>query len=125
MKKLAVTLITIALAGCGAVPREIVEKSPDTEICEAIGIFNRPMYATQLQPYWEEALKRKLFNEQEINTIPTRRIFIGMRQCALYATWGKPPRENRSVGSWGVNIQHVYGSSYVYTRNGVVTSYQN
>lgn len=61
------------------------------------------------------------------NLVKSRLIRIGINQCALYASWGYPKSQNRTVGSWGVHIQHVYGDfgPYVYTENGRVTSWQN
>lgn len=52
-------------------------------------------------------------------------IRLGMSQCELYASWGEPTEENRSVGRWGVHVQHVYDDSYVYTENGRVTAWQD
>jgi hypothetical protein len=71
----------------------------------------------------KEAARRKLqFNEK---LVLDEKIKIGMSQCQMYASWGEPNDENRSVGPWGVHIQHVYGNSYVYTENGKIKSYQN
>lgn len=70
-----------------------------------------------------EARRRKLaFND---SIIQKEKIKIGMTECQLYAAWGSPSERNRSVGTWGVHIQHVYSGSYVYTENGSVTSWQN
>lgn len=69
-----------------------------------------------------EARRRKLvFNDAKIKS---ERIGIGISECQLYASWGVG-QQNRTVGSWGVHIQHVYGNSYVYTENGRVTSWQD
>lgn len=70
-----------------------------------------------------EALRRKLvFND---SLIRKEKVRIGMSECELYAAWGLPGEQNRTVGSWGVHIQHIYGNSYVYTENGRVTSWQD
>lgn len=70
-----------------------------------------------------ESLRRKLiFNDSLIRKAQVR---IGMSECQLYAAWGLPSDQNRTVGSWGVHIQHIYGSTYVYTENGRVTSWQD
>lgn len=70
-----------------------------------------------------EALRRKLiFND---SLIRKKQVRIGMSECELYAAWGLPSDQNRSVGSWGVHIQHIYSYAYVYTENGRVTSWQN
>lgn len=70
-----------------------------------------------------EARRRKLrFNDKQIQS---EEVKIGMTECQLYATWGLPDDQNRTVGSWGVHIQHIYGSKYIYTQNGRVTSWQD
>lgn len=52
---------------------------------------------------------------------------LGMTECSMAASLGSPEESNRSVGGWGVHVQHVYRSSgrYVYTQNGRVTSWQD
>lgn len=53
-------------------------------------------------------------------------IRIGMTTCMLYAAMGNPRTENRTTGSWGQHIQHVYGDSdFVYSENGRVTAWQD
>lgn len=56
-------------------------------------------------------------------------IRIGSSECTVYASWGSPNDVNRTVGSWGVNKQLVYGSSsrrnYIYISNGRVNSFQD
>jgi len=52
---------------------------------------------------------------------------IGMTQCAMYLVLGVPQTENKSVYSSGTHIQHIYvgyNDMYIYTDNGIVTSYQ-
>ena len=40
-------------------------------------------------------------------------------------SWGEPKDRNRSVGSWGVHAQWIYGDTYVYFENGILTSWQD
>lgn len=71
-----------------------------------------------------ELNRRKIKLNKEM--IKKESIRIGISTCQLYASWGIPTQENRSVGVWGVHIQHIYGSNYyVYTENNVVTSWQD
>jgi hypothetical protein len=39
-------------------------------------------------------------------------------------SWGIPVDISKSVGSWGVNEQWVYGDKYLYFAKGVLTSWQ-
>ncbi len=72
-----------------------------------------------------EANRREL--SLDSNLIRSKTLRMGISECELYASWGHPSSRNRTVGSWGVHIQHVYGDfgNYVYTENGRVTSWQN
>lgn len=38
---------------------------------------------------------------------------------------GKPETINKTVGSWGVHEQWVYGDTYLYFENNVLKSYSN
>lgn len=65
-------------------------------------------------------------NKRLLKAIKDQKIYIGMPEEAMLLSWGRPSSTNSSVGSWGSRNQHVYGSrSYVYTRNGKVSSWQN
>lgn len=81
--------------------------------------------AKVVSAYNKELKRRKLtLNNTLINK---QSIKLGVSECQLYASWGFPNDQNKSVGSWGVHIQHVYKRSetYVYTENGKVTSWQD
>ena len=57
-------------------------------------------------------------------------VVIGMTECELLAARGAPSTVNRSVSSYGERKQYVYRSYagqtvYVYTRDGLVTSWQD
>jgi len=44
------------------------------------------------------------------------------KQASL--SWGEPDKINKSVGSWGVKEQWVYGNQYLYFTNGKLDSFQ-
>lgn len=100
------------------------------EFCEAFGEISRGTWIDDHEISKEaikfaktESSRRKLkLNSILINE---KSIQIGISECELYAAWGMPERQNRTVGSWGVNIQHIYSRVYVYTQNGVVRSWQD
>jgi len=58
-------------------------------------------------------------------TIRKEKIVIGMPDWALTLSWGNPDRIHRTVTSSSINEQWVYGNSYVYVENGVVTGWQD
>lgn len=60
------------------------------------------------------------------------KVMRDMTSEEVIASWGYPNRVNRSVGSWGVHEQWVYGFYDIYTRpiyiyfeRGRVTSWQD
>jgi len=59
------------------------------------------------------------------NLIIEKRIRIGMTKQQVILSWGKPERINRSVGSWGIHEQWIYGRTYVYFENGILTAWQD
>ena len=117
--------VVLVLAGCAVATKEDVEKASDTRVCRKIGFFNKLLLPEQKLPWVDEATRRNLLSKKEIDSVNLKEIYVGMRLCALYASWGDPDRENKSVGSWGVRVQHVYGRNYVYTRNDIIVSYSN
>lgn len=129
---LPATLIAATLSGCALSPAYMAASS-DSQICERYGVFSRNgMFGEYTTQYRAEMERRNLLSPHEKELVAKKQIQIGMSLCALYASWGTPDRQNRSVGSWGVRIQHVYNAglryirpTYVYTENGYVTSWQD
>ena len=57
--------------------------------------------------------------------IVNKSIALGLDGCAVSAARGYPERVNRSVYSFGEHEQWVYGDSYLYFENGILTSWQD
>lgn len=57
--------------------------------------------------------------------IGNKEIMLGMTKAMVIESWGQPDSINKTVGSWGVHEQLVYGSNYVYIENNLVTSWQS
>lgn len=70
-----------------------------------------------------EAKRRKIKLNNAL--VKQESIKLGNSLCQMYAAWGLPSDRNRSVGRYGEHIQHIYGETYVYTENGIVTSWQD
>lgn len=72
-----------------------------------------------------EARRRKMTFDNKV--VRNEQVRIGMSVCQMLASWGWPQDQNRSVGSWGTHVQHVYGQGgpYIYTENGRITSWQD
>lgn len=108
----------------------MLKKMDKNDICVAYGKSLRDEKLNEFLSFKEaykyvnaEAKRRNIKVNQKL--VKEANIQIGMSICSMYAAWGIPQDENRSVGSWGSHIQHIYGSTYVYTKNGVVTSWQD
>jgi hypothetical protein len=56
--------------------------------------------------------------------IANKEIRIGMPADQVRAAWGKPEKINSTVFPHSVHEQWVYGSSYVYFEDGVMTALQ-
>jgi hypothetical protein len=54
-----------------------------------------------------------------------KKISIGMTAAQVRLAWGAPEEINRTTTAYGVHEQWVYGDSYVYLDNGIVTAFQN
>lgn len=84
---------------------------------------------------WNEFLtKQKIDRQNRIikkygkvngNKILNHYFWIGMTKDMAIESLGQPSDINKSVGSWGVHEQWVYGEEYLYFENGILTSYQN
>lgn len=59
-----------------------------------------------------------------IQAVKQQEIILGMTSEQAKLSWGEPDQVNKSVGSWGVNEQWVYGNQYLYFSNGKLTSFQ-
>lgn len=74
-------------------------------------------YDDPIDPKWDKAV---------IELIKQRKIRIGLSEKQALLSWGKSERVNKTVGSYGVREQWVYGpGQYVYMENGKLTSFQS
>lgn len=68
----------------------------------------------------------KSFSKKALKAIKEGRIYLGMVEREVLASWGPPQNVNRTVGKWGIHEQWVYpASTYVYIENGKVASWQD
>lgn len=73
-------------------------------------------------------LEKKLtvkFGSKVAKDLVVGRVWMGMTEEMAEYSWGRPQTINRSVGSWGVSEQWVYGvGNYLYFGNGKLTNWQ-
>jgi len=76
---------------------------------------------------WAELEKKyiKKYGEEVYKKLQKRKYWVGMNMEMATISLGSPDDTNRTVGSWGVHEQWVYGNLYLYFENGKLASYQN
>jgi hypothetical protein len=52
-------------------------------------------------------------------------LVLGMSAIEARASWGAPEKVNRTVSMHGVHEQWIYGNTYVYFEDGILTSWQD
>ena len=133
--RLTIFIVLLALSGC--VSRPAIDELPISEVCEryqsnqelknshaVIKLLSSRSY----DPRWAEELeRRKFFTDEEMTLIQEQKIKIGIRSELLRCIFGYPNAINRTVSQSGTSEQWVFRSAgwYVYTENGLVTSWQN
>jgi hypothetical protein len=77
------------------------------------------------QGEYEIEIKLSKYEPRVRELIRQRRINLGFTKEQVELSWGEPERINRTVGRWGVHEQWVYGHTYVYFEDGILTSWQD
>ena len=68
--------------------------------------------------------KHQFIDDEIKKAVLSGRITLRMTVADLRASVGEPDKVNRSVGAWGVHEQWVYGQSYLYIENGILSDWQ-
>ena len=101
-----------------AVDRERRKQEQSASVAEA-------KRAQEREAQRQAAIRAHAWPEHIKTAAIERRVLIGMTAEQATLAWGKPNRVNRTVGSWGVHEQWIYGSTYLYFDNDKLTSYQD
>jgi hypothetical protein len=67
----------------------------------------------------------KKYGERMGTLVSNRKILIGMTKEMVSESWGKPSSVNRTVTGSFVHEQWIYGETYLYFENGILTSFQD
>jgi len=65
------------------------------------------------------------FGQTAAKKILEKKIWIGMTKEMAVESWGMPQDINRTVGSFGIHEQWIYGNTYLYFEDGKLTSWQD
>ena len=102
-----------------------------------IGFFAISSYSQERDYYkekfeFEERLQKEQFlqwykerQEQERIQQNWKKILLGITKERVISLVGKPDQINRTIGEWGVHEQWVYGRTYLYFENGILTAWQD
>lgn len=105
--------------------REMKEKKPSAKAIEK-WLYEQAAEEARAELLW----KRKMLAKAAAPQVGTRdELYInprlGMTKDQAISQFGYPNDINRSVGSWGIHEQWVYGINfYLYFENGILTSWQ-
>ena len=119
---------------------EYLSKLDDRTLCLNfyMGVLNEDLTGTR--PYGsytagntsfdlniEGEFKSRGLTTEQINNVRKRIINIGSPVCVMYAVYGYPDDENRTVTNHSVHIQHVYRIKglYIYSVDGIIASWQD
>jgi len=72
-----------------------------------------------------KAFLTKKYGKKNAQGILNKEVWLGMSKEMALESWGKPDDINRTVGSWGVHEQWIYGNQYLYFENGKLTAWQD
>lgn len=72
-----------------------------------------------------DPVKHFRLSAKDIKSIKDGSYYLGMRSTPLHLSLGKPTKINSTTSKYANTSQWVYGSNYIYFRNGVISSWQN
>ncbi|MDT7849938.1 hypothetical protein Q9292_09975 [Methylophilus sp. VKM B-3414] len=102
---------------------EYFNKLNDIDLCIKSGILERKN-SDITNVVYAEIKKRNFPYTPKHPAVLKKHVQIGMSDCELLASWGKPDRINKHVTARHIHKQHVYYRTYVYSDDGFVTSWQ-
>jgi hypothetical protein len=73
----------------------------------------------------KDCLSMKYQKSNFLKVIIDKKIKIGMKKEMVIDSWGEPEDIHRTVGTWGVHEQWIYGTKYLYFENNILTSFQD
>jgi hypothetical protein len=136
MNKLKITLaaaLVISAAGANAVNKcslpngtFVYQDLP----CESKPVAFNAAPASGAGPSGAEEVADVKWRREVMSAISRRYILIGMTEKEARQSWGSPSKINSTISAGTTSEQWIYrgsyigGDSYVYVRNGIVTSMQ-
>lgn len=114
--RLLISIIALALSGC-AITQEQLSSRSDMDVCQSYGTFRKGIgWGAMANSYREEIARRNLLSDEDMQLVEQGKLRIGMSKCAMYASWGRPDRENRTVYRGGTSTQYIFNAGYKYIK---------
>lgn len=92
----------------------------DHEVCVKAGKYSKN---NKSEPWLLELNRRGA--KYDPWSIKNSSIKINGFECDIFAAYGLPLKYNRHVTARGTRVQFVYENQYIYTDNGIITSWQD
>ena len=128
MRSAFIGVVAILVVGCAGSPHQIVRMSPDEIQRVSMSDLCFSYRYHQTETIANELLRRGI-EQRDLRLIANQRLRIGMSERAAICSWGRYESVNTTTVAGSVNRQFVYRSIYkdgfLYTRNGVVTAWQD
>lgn len=115
-------------------PQQNVQTQPTTAASLPSAIATPgPSPSSEDEQAWVARVNAELEHQRQVvSSSPPCDLVLGMTEGRVLDCLGAPNHVNRSVGSWGVHEQWVYGSytwysslTYLYFENGILTSWSD
>lgn len=95
-------------------------KQSDEQVCINAGAEWRNK-KTEL---WRDEIDRRNI-KYSINALKNKELQIGGYECDIFLAYGLPIKANRHVNQYGTRVQFVYNRIYIYTENGLISSWSD
>lgn len=64
-------------------------------------------------------------SKMDLNSISENSYYLGMRSTPLILSKGRPEKINSTTSKYSYTAQWIYRNTYIYFRNGIISSWQN
>lgn len=131
MLRVAALAAIAATAGCAVTPPPVdqaaIRRADNVKLCQTYSQAKSPYLPDWQKAVRDELSRRGAVSKRDGADWQKGLVRIGMAEHIAVCSWGPYVDVNTTTGSWGVDKQYLFGlfGPYVYTRNGVVTAFQN
>lgn len=118
---LCLLVFVLAIAGCQGPTPEAVAKMSNDELVSSYIRWNSISGTQGTKNITAEIESRKMFTEEELESIRERSVFLGMSEQAAVMSWGPAEDSTTILTSGGRTTIYYFPGGTVWVRNGRVT----